>query len=161
MPAPDGPTLPEEVVRAAGGVVWRPAAGGPEVLVVHRPKYDDWSLPKGKLHEGETDETGARREVEEGTGLRGTLGREMRPESGSFTPTQEVDEVRWMPVDEVVGFLSYDRDRTSSPPSGSEAASPFGYGARRVGPLEAVDGPLGSGSLPPAAPCTENPNRAV
>ena len=132
MPAPDvGREPPEEVVRAAGGVVWRPAAGGVEVLVVHRPKYDDWSLPKGKLHEGETDEDGARREVEEETGLRCTLGRElptisyqdrqgrpkvvryweMRPESGSFTPTREVDEARWMPVDEVVAFLSYERDR--------------------------------------------------
>ncbi len=122
---------PEELVRAAGGVVWRPAAGGVEVLVVHRPKYDDWTLPKGKLHEGESDEAAARREVEEETGLRCTLVRElpsisyqdrqgrpkvvryweMRPESGTFTPTQEVDEVRWMPVEEVVAFLSYDRDR--------------------------------------------------
>ena len=132
MPPTDvGSEPPEEVVRAAGGVVWRPGATGVEVLVVHRPKYDDWSLPKGKLHDGETDEDGARREVEEETGLRCTLGRElptisyqdrrgrpkvvryweMRPESGSFTPTREVDEVRWMPVDEVVPFLSYDRDR--------------------------------------------------
>jgi 8-oxo-dGTP diphosphatase len=123
--------VPEEVVRAAGGVVWRPAAGGVEVLVVHRPKYDDWSLPKGKLHDGESDEDGARREVEEETGLRCALGRElptisyedrqgrpkvvryweMRPEGGSFTPSREVDEVRWVPADEVVGFLSYDRDR--------------------------------------------------
>ena len=131
MPAPAPAEPPDEVVRAAGGVVWRPAADGIEVLVVHRPKHDDWSLPKGKLREGETDEDAARREVEEETGLRCTLGRElpsisyqdrqgrpkvvryweMRPESGTFIPTNEVDEVRWMPPDQVVGFLSYDRDR--------------------------------------------------
>ena len=133
-PDPESPDVtgpPEALVRAAGGVVWRPADGVVEVLVVHRPKYDDWTLSKGKLHEGESDEDAARREVEEETGLRCTLGRElpsisyqdlqrrpkvvryweMRPEGGSFTPTGEVDEVRWMPVEEVVAFLSYDRDR--------------------------------------------------
>jgi 8-oxo-dGTP pyrophosphatase MutT (NUDIX family) len=129
VPPPD--TEPDEVVRAAGGVVWRPAGGGVEVLVVHRPKYDDWSLPKGKRHEGESDQDAALREVEEETGLRCTLVRElpsisyndrqgrakvvryweMRPEGGSFTPTDEVDEVRWMPPDQLAPFLSYDRDR--------------------------------------------------
>ena len=130
MPPSDA-GAPEELVRAAGGVVWRPADDGVEVLVVHRPKYDDWSLPKGKLHEGERGEDAALREVQEETGLRCVLGRElptisyqdrqgrpkivryweMRPEAGGFTPTEEVDEVRWMPPDEVVTFLSYDRDR--------------------------------------------------
>lgn len=144
-PRPDAEP-PDEVVRAAGGVVWRPAGDGVEVLVVHRPKYDDWSLPKGKLHEGESDEDAALREVEEETGLRCTLVRElpsisyqdrqarakvvryweMRPEGGSFTPTDEVDEVRWMPPDQLVRFLSYDRDRDvvaalkQSPRSGTE-----------------------------------------
>jgi 8-oxo-dGTP diphosphatase len=56
-------------VRAAGGVVVRDAPGGPEVLVVHRPEYDDWTFPKGKAEPGETDEACALREVEEETGL--------------------------------------------------------------------------------------------
>jgi 8-oxo-dGTP diphosphatase len=66
------------VVRAAGGVVTRPApGGGVEVLVVHRPRYDDWSLPKGKAEPGERDEDAAVREVEEETGYRCTLGAEL------------------------------------------------------------------------------------
>jgi 8-oxo-dGTP diphosphatase len=66
-------------VRAAGGLVWRPAGDGEgwEVLVVHRPKYDDWSLPKGKADEGESDEDCAVREVEEETGLRCTIERQL------------------------------------------------------------------------------------
>jgi 8-oxo-dGTP diphosphatase len=118
-------------VRAAGGVVWRPGPHGePEVLVVHRPRYDDWSLPKGKLDPGETDEECARREVEEETGLRCTLGAELasvsyvdrkgRPKEvrywamtvvdGSFVPSEEVDELRWLTVDRARSLLSYRRD---------------------------------------------------
>jgi 8-oxo-dGTP diphosphatase len=120
------------LVRAAGGVVWQP---GPEVLVllVHRPKYDDWSLPKGKAERGETDEQTALREVEEETGLRCTLERElpstsyvdsggrpkvvrywaMRPVgSGAQAHAQnEVDEVRWLTMPAASELLSYDRDR--------------------------------------------------
>jgi 8-oxo-dGTP diphosphatase len=59
-----------DVVRAAGGVVWRPSADGPEVCVVHRPRYDDWSLPKGKLKNGEHPLAAAVREVREETGVR-------------------------------------------------------------------------------------------
>src|SRR5205823_11775473 len=65
------------VVRAAGGLVVRNAGGEPQVLLVHRPKYDDWSLPKGKADPGETDEETAAREVEEETGLRCRLGVEL------------------------------------------------------------------------------------
>ena len=65
------------LVRAAGGVVVRAGADGPEVLLVHRPAYDDWTFPKGKLDRGETEEECALREVEEETGLRCTLGREL------------------------------------------------------------------------------------
>src|SRR5437660_9288690 len=65
-------------VRAAGGVVWRRDDNGVvEVVLVHRPQYDDWSLPKGKLDPGESDEEAALREVEEETGLRGRLETEL------------------------------------------------------------------------------------
>ena len=61
-------------IRAAGAVVWRDGAGGIETALVHRPRYDDWSLPKGKLHEGESLEEAAEREVREETGLSCRLG---------------------------------------------------------------------------------------
>jgi 8-oxo-dGTP diphosphatase len=121
-------------VRAAGGVVRRP---GPlnlvEILVIHRPTYNDWTLPKGKLDPGETAEAAALREVEEETGLRCRLGAELgcvayvdrrrRPktvcywlmdpiEIGAFVPTDEVDEMRWLTVEEALGLLTYGRDRT-------------------------------------------------
>ena len=118
-------------VRAAGGLVLRPGAEGPEVVLVHRPRYDDWSLPKGKVDPGETDEECARREVEEETGLRCTLGRElpstrytdrkgrskqvryweMEVVDGAFAPNDEVDELRWLAPDDAVALLSYDHDR--------------------------------------------------
>ncbi|HUF83802.1 MAG TPA: NUDIX domain-containing protein, partial [Acidimicrobiia bacterium] len=66
-----------DAVRAAGGVVLRRGADGPEVLVVHRPRYGDWSLPKGKCEPGEGDEDAARREVEEESGVRVRLGAEL------------------------------------------------------------------------------------
>jgi len=120
-----------EVVRAAGGVVWRRGSAGLEILLVHRPKYDDWSLPKGKLDNGETSEAAALREVEEETGLRCRLGDElppvtyadrhgrakvvrywaMEPVSGTFTPNDEVDEVRWVAPAGAGALLSYARDR--------------------------------------------------
>jgi 8-oxo-dGTP diphosphatase len=132
----DGGVIPKRVlfsrkrVRAAGGVVWRQASGGVEVLLVHRPKYDDWSLPKGKCRDGEDDLACALREVEEETGLRCEVGRElastsyrdsrgrpktvrywsMEPQSGTFTPHREIDEVRWVSREEAVGLLSYARD---------------------------------------------------
>ena len=120
------------VVRAAGGVITRAGAGGePELLVVHRPKYDDWTFPKGKLEAGESDEQAAGREVEEETGLRCQLGHEvgttsytdnhghqktvrywtMAADGGAFSPNSEVDEVRWLPLDEASTLLTYERDR--------------------------------------------------
>jgi 8-oxo-dGTP pyrophosphatase MutT (NUDIX family) len=118
-------------VRAAGGVVWRVDVDGTvRVLLVHRPRYDDWTIPKGKVDEGETDEQCAVREVEEETGLRCVLGHELvgseyidrkgRPKrvrywemtvaDGEFTPTDEVDEARWLSIDEAASLLTYERD---------------------------------------------------
>lgn len=118
-------------VRAAGAVLRRVGPTGMEVLLVHRPRYDDWTFPKGKALDGESDEENALREVEEESGYRGTLGvglpsssyrdsrgRQklvrywtMRPESGSFRPGREVDEVRWLTEDEAARTLTYERDR--------------------------------------------------
>jgi 8-oxo-dGTP diphosphatase len=114
------------LVRAAGAIVVRDG----RLLLVHRPKYDDWTFPKGKCERGESDEACALREVEEETGLRGELGAELpsthytdsrgRPKrvrwwrmervAGEFTPTDEVDEIRWLTPEEAAELLSYDRD---------------------------------------------------
>ena len=121
----------DEVVRAAGGVVWRRGPSGLEILLVHRPKYDDWSLPKGKLDSGETAAEAALREVEEETGLRCVLGEElppvtytdrhgrpkvvrywaMEPRGGRFRPNHEVDEIRWVTPSGAGALLTYGRDR--------------------------------------------------
>jgi 8-oxo-dGTP diphosphatase len=121
----------EPDVRAAGGLVWRPTEAGPEVAVVHRPKYDDWSLPKGKLDPGEDWLAAALREVEEETGLRCEPGDELEPAryrdrkgrdklvrwwsmravDGVFSPNDEVDELRWLPAGDAAGTLDYDHDR--------------------------------------------------
>lgn len=118
-------------VRAAGGVVWRSGPDGDlEVLVIHRPRYDDWSLPKGKCEDGEGDAECALREVEEETGLFCRLEEElattryrdrqdrekvvrywaMHPLEGAFNPGREVDEVRWLPPSGAAALLSYPRD---------------------------------------------------
>jgi 8-oxo-dGTP diphosphatase len=117
-------------VRAAGGVLLRDAPSGPEVAVIHRPKYGDWSLPKGKLEDGEDFEGAARREVEEETGMQADLGPElssvsyrdrkgrtklvrywlMRPLDGEFQPGSEVDELRWLDPDAAQELLSYEHD---------------------------------------------------
>jgi 8-oxo-dGTP pyrophosphatase MutT (NUDIX family) len=119
-----------ELVRAAGGVVVRDREGVSEVVIVHRPKYDDWTLPKGKAEDGESDEECALREVEEETGLACELvaelesssyldsaGRQklvrywlMRPRSGRLRPTREVDDARWLPVTDAAEQLTYPRD---------------------------------------------------
>jgi 8-oxo-dGTP diphosphatase len=118
-------------VKASGGVVWRRGDRGIEVALVHRPKYDDWSFPKGKLDPGESWEEAALREVEEEIGLRCRLGHElppaaytdpkgrakvvrywlMAPLDGVFAASAEVDEMRWLPAAEARDQLSYEHDR--------------------------------------------------
>jgi 8-oxo-dGTP diphosphatase len=121
----------EPEVAAAGGVLVRRGADGPEVAVIHRPKYMDWSLPKGKLELGEGWEEAALREVEEETGYRGKLGDElpsvsyldrrgrrklvrywlMEPGEGDFQPHDEVDELRWVSPEEAERLLTYPHDQ--------------------------------------------------
>ncbi len=121
-------------VRAAGGVVWRRRDDdGAEVLLVHRPHYDDWTFPKGKRDDGETDEQAAVREVAEEAGLRCVLGFEL-PEAhyvdrngrnkvvrywvmepvagapGDASAQNEVDAVRWLDPEGAAALLTYERD---------------------------------------------------
>jgi 8-oxo-dGTP diphosphatase len=114
-------------VWAAGGIVRDEEV----VVVVHRPRYDDWSFPKGKLLPGEGFEAAALREVREETGLRCELVEELTPVEyldrigrpklvrywlmrslgGAFEPSREVDELRWLPPREATALLSYEHDR--------------------------------------------------
>ena len=125
-------SAPAKLVRAAGGIVHRDGPSGLELVLVHRPAYDDWSFPKGKLHGGESERAAALREVEEEIGVRGLIGRDLgsisytdgrgRPKSVRYwlmtiaegavlAAANEVDEARWVPVGEVRRLLSYDHDR--------------------------------------------------
>jgi 8-oxo-(d)GTP phosphatase len=121
---------PHDIVRAAGAVLVRDGA----VAIVHRPRYDDWTLPKGKNNPGEDDSAAALREVWEETGHIGSIERDlgtieyitekrgvvapkvvryyvMRDEGGTFEPVDEVDELRWLDRESARDLLSYDRDR--------------------------------------------------
>jgi 8-oxo-dGTP diphosphatase len=122
---------PPAEVRAAGGVVVREREGRRKVAIVHRPKYDDWSLPKGKLDPGEDWLEAALREVAEETGMRceplnelapsryrDRKGRTklvrwwlMRPVEGRFEPNDEVDELRWIALEDAADVLDYEGDR--------------------------------------------------
>jgi len=114
------------VIRAAGAVLHRDGL----VAVVHRPQYDDWTLPKGKLDAGEDDREAAVREVEEETGHVGTIEQDlgtveyevdgepkivryflMAADTGGRPLANDVDGVRWVGIDEAVALVSYDRDR--------------------------------------------------
>jgi phosphohistidine phosphatase SixA/8-oxo-dGTP pyrophosphatase MutT (NUDIX family) len=120
------------VVRAAGGLLVRPDPSGlVRVAIVHRPRYDDWSFPKGKADDGEPDEDTALREVQEETGFRAELEAElptiryldrlgrpkvvrywvMHPEDGAFVAGDEVDELRWTTFGGAETLLTYDHDR--------------------------------------------------
>jgi 8-oxo-dGTP diphosphatase len=118
--------MDEPEVKAAGGVVVRDG----RIAVVHRPRYDDWSLPKGKLDPDESFEDAALREVREETGLHCVLGDElsstfyddrkgrskivrywsMEVIEGEFEPNDEVDELRWLTPDDAGALLTYPRD---------------------------------------------------
>jgi 8-oxo-dGTP diphosphatase len=128
-------------VRAAGGLVWRSATvpdgnrgtrPGIEVALIHRPRYDDWSFPKGKLERGESFEHAALREVAEETGIECDLGKELPPTrylDGKgrrklvrywlmspvrlvpWEPNDEIDGRRWVPLSEAASLLTYAHDR--------------------------------------------------
>jgi 8-oxo-dGTP diphosphatase len=119
-------------ILAAGAVVWRAHDGSSatEVAIIHRPRYDDWSLPKGKLDPGETEPVAAVREVHEETGYRVHLGRRLtavsypveegtkhvrywaaRPVDGEFHPNAEVDDLMWLGPKDAIDMVSYQQDR--------------------------------------------------
>jgi 8-oxo-(d)GTP phosphatase len=119
------------VIRAAGAVLWRPSRRyGLRVALVHRPRYDDWSLPKGKTEPGEVAPVTAAREVEEETGFRAAIGRSLttvsykanggpktvqyfaaRRVGGLFAPNKEVDRMEWLPVGKAAERMSYEFDQ--------------------------------------------------
>ena len=117
-------------IEAAGGVLWRSATGGVEVALVHRPRYDDWSLPKGKLDTREHPLAGALREIAEETGFAAVPGRPLgeirygvsgepkrvrywacRATTGRFRPGREVDELTWVTTEDAEALLPAERDR--------------------------------------------------
>lgn len=126
-------TVPvNKAVLAAGAVLWRSNghSATPEVAIIHRPRYDDWSLPKGKVDPGETEPVTAVREIKEETGYSSRLGRRLAAVSypveqgikkvrywaattvdGEFTPNAEVDELKWLPVADAMKQLEYPHDR--------------------------------------------------
>jgi 8-oxo-(d)GTP phosphatase len=122
--------LTTDLLRAAGAVVWKGEESRPEVAVIHRPAYDDWTFPKGKLKPGEHVIAAALREVREETALTVALGRALPPvhyisrgrlkrvdywtarvaADDGFTPGDEVDELRWLPLPAARSLLSYEWD---------------------------------------------------
>jgi 8-oxo-dGTP pyrophosphatase MutT (NUDIX family) len=129
---PPGALPASKAVLAAGAVLWRPCgdSAAPEVAVIYRPRYDDWSLPKGKVDPGETEPVAAVREVHEETGYACHLGRRLAAVSypveqgikkvrywaarcidGEFTPNAEVDELMWLPVAAAMERVVYPHDR--------------------------------------------------
>ena len=130
-----------ELILAAGALVWRPAAGGTEVLLVHRPRYDDWSLPKGKREPGEHLLLTAVREVFEETSVRPVLGPRLptteylaagRPKRVDYwsaagpdtaaAASHEIDAVSWVPLAQAAGQaeLRTRRRRAGRPPAAAD-----------------------------------------
>jgi 8-oxo-dGTP diphosphatase len=123
----------ERITKAAGGIVWRKAQAGVEVLTIHRPSYDDWTFPKGKTDPGESLQATAVREIAEETGLRVRLGHPLGElsypiatgtktvtywcartvgDEGAFEPNDEVDEIRWVSLNVAQALLTYEHDET-------------------------------------------------
>lgn len=133
MSAQTSPEAPAgKTVSAAGAVLWRPGRdkATAEIALIHRPRYDDWSLPKGKVDPGETEPVTAVREVFEETGHKVHLGRRIATVTypiqqgtkkvrywaacsvgGEFAPGKEVDELIWLPAQAAIKKLSYAQDR--------------------------------------------------
>jgi 8-oxo-(d)GTP phosphatase len=125
--------MAEDLVHAAGAVPWRHGPSAVEVLLEHRPRYDDWTLPKGKREPGEHMLVNATREVLEETGAKLTLGRRLKGsrypylsstkevdywtgyvarDDPAAVPNDEVDQVQWLPVEDAIDLASYDRDQS-------------------------------------------------
>lgn len=123
----------EPITKAAGGIAWRKAQAGVEVLTIHRPSYDDWTFPKGKTDAGESLQATAVREIAEETGLRVRLGHPLGElsypiaagtktvtywcartvgDEARFKPNDEVDEIRWVSLKAAEALLTYDHDET-------------------------------------------------
>jgi 8-oxo-dGTP pyrophosphatase MutT (NUDIX family) len=131
MTIPEPGEMPNPQVKAAGGVIWRAgSAGEVDLVVIHRAAYDDWSLPKGKLEEGETEAEAALREVREETGLICRIGPALPSTTyldrfgrtkavrywaldvvgGELAAANEVDQARWVDLAGARELLSYERD---------------------------------------------------
>lgn len=125
----NGSAPADRIVYAAGAVLWRKRRKTVEVALIHRPRYDDWSLPKGKVDPGETEPVTAIREILEETGQHATLGRRLgsvsypvaqgvkkvrywtaRAAGGDFVPNREVDDLVWLPVADALKELHYPHD---------------------------------------------------
>ncbi len=151
------------VIRAAGAVLWRPSRRyGVRVALVHRPRYDDWSLPKGKAEPGEVPPVTAAREVEEETGFRAAIGRCLTTVSykanggpktvqyfaarrlgGLFTPNKEVDRLEWLPAAKAAERMTYEFDQAVLSTFSLEPAAQTGVVLvrhARAGHREAYDG---------------------
>ena len=120
-----------KVIQAAGGLLWRESDAGKQIALIHRPRYDDWALPKGKLEKGEEWETAALREIEEETGCKAQLGSFAgavsynvgdRPKvvlfwnmaligDCKFVPSEEVDQLIWVSVEKALEILQYPSDK--------------------------------------------------
>ncbi|ORW65775.1 8-oxo-(d)GTP phosphatase MutT1 [Mycolicibacter senuensis] len=126
----NGSVPPDRTIHAAGAVLWRTRRKTVEVALIHRPRYDDWSLPKGKVDPGETEPVTAVREILEETGRHAELGRQLgsvsypvahgikkvrywsaRARAGDFVPNREVDDLVWLPVGDALKELKYPYDR--------------------------------------------------
>jgi len=120
-----------DVIQAAGGLVWRNTNGEKELAIIHRPKHNDWTLPKGKLEPGEGWKEAALREVGEETGCQVEIENfagcvcytlmdipkivlywNMKlVDEGTFIPNKEVDKIRWLKIDDVLAILGYQSER--------------------------------------------------